>query len=149
MLVNGENRLHIKSFRLFLVHEKKKKSMPNWKQLFSLILLSFTICETAGGQSGCSEPWWGAAFAQSRPCMACWTIRWSVAWDLQKTAAACFLSETVACRWSASSLYTIINHHHYHNAAEFLTLCFYPRLTPVPVLFRLCTSEEHLFSKEN
>lgn len=52
--------------------------------LFFLILYSHTFSytsETAGAQPGRSEPWWSAACAQSRPCTACWAIRWSVAWD--------------------------------------------------------------------
>lgn len=34
-----------------------------------------------------------------------------------------------------------IIHHHHRQATEFLTLDFHPKLTPVSVVFRQCTSE--------
>lgn len=49
----------------------KKKSMPKWLQLPSFVLYFppfLTRLRLQESQPGHSEPWWGAACAQSRPC---------------------------------------------------------------------------------
>lgn len=111
VLVNGESQPVQHESWTLSIWLQEKKSMPKWFQ-FS----SYNLYSPPGVQSGRSEPWWGAACAQPRPCMACWTVRWQMwHWNGTVYSSRPFL---VGNRSGLPQCIFIVHHHH-HWATKF------------------------------